>query len=148
MRYKAHLFGGAVVYALVLGLFYGWGGSINLIETVIGGAFCLLGSIFPDIDTKSVMQKLFFRCLFLATVTLLIVYKNITWVVISLLIGMVPLLVPHRGLFHRWWFVIGLASVIGLGAAITHPMYIELVVVCTGAFCFGTLTHLLLDKKL
>lgn len=115
-------------------------------DFLLAFVFGLIGSIFPDIDTRSVAQKLFFVSLFLGVLFCLIYYQNSVFLFAAGAIALVPLLSRHRGIFHRWWFLLGLSVLGTLGGVAFFPEHMQVVVLCSSSFFFGCVTHLLLDK--
>ncbi len=146
MRYKAHLFGGFCAYACAWYVVFVFGYQLTLLQSFAGLTSCLLGAIFPDVDTKSVMQRLFFKALFLCSIALLIYSKNIIWFFGAAIIGIVPLMVRHRGLFHRWWFLLVLSILLASSAYFVPITYKFTLLWCAGSFALGSLSHLVLDN--
>ncbi len=142
--YKGHLIGGAIAFACVIvGVSYWQKPSFFLAMHYF--VCSLLGSLFPDVDTKSRGQGIFYRTLLMVLAFLLFNGEHYFFVILSLL-GLAPLLVGHRGLFHKPSFLIiipllifsicffcGLVNPqIGFGYAIF--------------FIAGSLSHIILDK--
>jgi len=101
--YKAHLAGGLAVSVPMLYLLRHQAGSPGVAALWIG--FALAGSLFPDIDTTSKGQKWFFR-FWLVILLLLLFFKKYALFIASALLATAPLIVNHRGLFHKSWFLI------------------------------------------
>jgi hypothetical protein len=102
-NYKGHLFGGFVFgagFVTLTGL--GTNSWLSLAEWF---GFLLLGSLFPDIDTKSKGQKIFYVTLLFLMIYCLINKYTALFILLSF-VGLAPLLVHHRGLFHNPWFII------------------------------------------
>ena len=57
-NYKGHIVGGTVTYLVVLQVIKHAQPNIHVV--LQGLVFCLLGSLFPDIDVKSKGQKIFY----------------------------------------------------------------------------------------
>lgn len=143
-NYKAHLVGGAIAYAIgVL--------SIKLLKfnpthQILYYCFatCLLGSLFPDIDTKSKIQKLVYTALSSLLVALLLLgrYKLFG---ATALIALIPLVVNHRTLFHHPIFLT--ASTFGtiFPLSIFFPQYSISALYCALFFLIGCFSHLILD---
>ena len=105
----------------------------------------LLGSLFPDIDTKSVGQKLFYYLL--AGATLVTVIKR-WWGLVSAItfISIFPLIVNHRGIIHSIPFVVLAPLAAPLLISQSSP---ALATLCWQAYVYfvaGALSHLLLDR--
>lgn len=137
--YKGHLVGGAGAAALLLLAFP----QPPLVAA--GYTMCALaGSLFPDIDTKSKGQKLFYKLFFCLFVALIALQQFHVAILLSFLL-FVPVLARHRGLFHRVWFL----CAISLSACI----YVSLCATMNGTcasfgilfFLVGALSHVWLD---
>ena len=105
-KYKTHLVGGFatfIVLTQVLSRTENMGSSLQ--QSFWNLSFCLIGSLFPDIDTKSKIQKLMYY--FMLAIILLAISTQ-QWKILSIasLLALVPLLVNHRNLTHKLWFVI------------------------------------------
>lgn len=141
-NYKGHLFGGAVAFSLVV--FFC---SLHLAPcaTLVEWLLCVLaGSLFPDIDTKSKGQKIFY--IFLCAAMLICLLNNKLKVLAYVaLAGMLPLLTRHRGIFHHFWFIVAL--VIGSALLLTQSYpYAQRRIWCDAAFfIMGVFSHLYLD---
>ena len=162
--YKGHLIGGLAVYAIVYQtttnpavnsalqkifhfnpFHYSGNGDMRLYAIAMSFACCLLGSLFPDVDTKSVGQKLFYYIM-AGIITFTVIKKQ--WGLLSALslISLFPLLVNHRGIIHTIWFVTLAPLVVPLIVSHNHP---ALALLCWQAYVYfvtGALSHLILDK--
>ncbi len=151
--YKGHLAGGCVVYCLMLGLLYVLPyevltkyGSSSLVA--MRWLICVLaGSLFPDIDVKSKGQKYFYWVI-LGFFLLLIIERKFKLLAVSSIVSVFPMLVKHRGIFHKTWFVIlapfGVWGLIGAYA----PEYSNALLLDVLFFIAGALSHLWLDLGL
>jgi hypothetical protein len=119
MRFGQHVSLGAITYLGALapvlawilyrqGLPVGdlWQNGLNIIilhwwEIGICFLLCLLGSMAPDIDTKSISQKIIYTLLFLADLAL-ILFKYYRESAILGFLAMVPMLVKHRRQLHSY----------------------------------------------
>lgn len=110
-KYKSHLAGGILTFILVVFLMQVFltkrVAGIPIQRAVLYLLFCLLGSLFPDIDTKSKAQKIIYFPLFFLVI-ISIILKN--WMLLSTLslITLIPILVNHRSLTHKIWFVVAI----------------------------------------
>jgi membrane-bound metal-dependent hydrolase YbcI (DUF457 family) len=139
--YKAHvaagcLWGLAAYY--ILALRYPVTSIVFLLSCAIAGA------LFPDIDTKSKGQKIFYLgilCL------MLICLKNhqILYALGISMMSFVPILVKHRGLFHNIWFVFLLITLCSYIAAHIIPAYTWYIIRGASFFALGVMSHLWLD---
>lgn len=141
--YRVHLVGGLITYL----------GIIQIIKqhepstlTLLSGLlFCLLGSLFPDIDIKSKGQQLFYSLLFFLLILLLYQGQYCLSATISVL-GIIPILVKHRGIFHHIWFLCTL-SLVGTFIVKTWCGSFEGIMVNNCWFFFaGSVSHVILDR--
>jgi len=142
--YKKHLIGGLAAFAVVHTVLQKPLTPNNLL---VPFTCSLLGSLFPDVDTKSVGQKLFYYIM--AGLTAFTVFKR-WWGVLSAtsLISLFPLLVNHRGIIHTIWFVTLVPLAGPIIIAYSAPHFASL---CWNAYIYfvaGALSHLLLDRYL
>lgn len=141
--YKGHLFGSSIAYLIILYFFYYWFNP-SLLTMLEWGIFTSAGALFPDIDVKSKGQHLFYIIIFFIFLILLIhdCYKIVACLSIFVLI---PLLVAHRTLFHRTWFIIALPCLVGLVVMHCMPNHADIIFMDVFFFIVGALTHLWLD---
>jgi hypothetical protein len=116
-------------------------------------SFCILslvllcsiaGSLFPDIDIKSKGQKLFYGLMAPAYIFLFTQKQYMLCFAVGLC-ALMPVLVNHRGLFHRWWFIVSFAGLWGYACISMFPRYTYTVSLATLFFILGSLSHLYLD---
>lgn len=148
--YKGHLAGGCVAYVLMLGLLYSlpYEALASSSLVAIRWLICVLaGSLFPDIDVKSKGQKYFYWVI-LGFFLLLIIERKFKLLAVSSIVSVFPMLVKHRGIFHKTWFVIlapiGVWALIGTYA----PEYSNAFFLDVLFFIVGALSHLWLDLGL
>jgi len=109
--------------------------------------FCLLGALFPDVDTDSKGQSLFYSLMIFVDATL-IYLKMYLWAAWLGLFAMLPAIGHHRGWTHTWWAMlvvplpIILLSVVLMGIQNLEP-FIRLYL----AFVLGYFSHLMLDGE-
>lgn len=102
-NYKVHVVGGIAAGVGTMMLTGSWEhASMPTVIEYVG--CCVLGSLFPDIDIKSKGQKIFYVALTASLLVVLWLHKTGWFIALSML-GMVPLLLRHRGLTHHPWFV-------------------------------------------
>lgn len=109
--------------------------------------FCLLGALFPDVDTDSKGQNLYYA-VFAAIDLGLILKGAYFWAAWLGFFAMLPAIGSHRGWTHTWWAMLLVPiPILGL-PAITYgfdvaqdfiPFYL--------AFSTGYFSHLLLDGE-
>lgn len=140
--YRGHLLGATAFYVgltCMLSL-YTW----PVVHQFIWFISCLAGGLFPDIDTKSMGQRIFYS-LFLVSFFVLWFYKQ--WHVLGALslFSLVPLCVNHRGLTHNAWFICGFTAGVGYWLALYMPSHIHVIRYASISFAVGALSHLYFD---
>lgn len=141
-NYKGHLIGGAVAYGIFL--LVGQLHNISFYTALEWLLFSLAGALFPDIDTKSKGQKLFYWFL-LFFFFFAILKENFSVCAILGIIAIIPMLVRHRGLFHSLWFITVISSLIVFFGGIYFPCYKYILFFDMSFFFVGALSHILLD---
>lgn len=143
--YQGHLVGGLVASNALLaalsctGVVYPT--PLGCIEWFAVG---LLGSLFPDIDIKSKGQKIFYWIL-LFLYLYLFKQRHLMMLGILSIISISPMLVKHRGIYHRWWFVSAMPLTLAFIASYYCPHYTGMIFCDTLFFVAGALSHLMLD---
>jgi len=146
VNYKGHILGGIaafilVAYALKLGNY-----SFHVVHLFQWFLFCILGALFPDIDTKSKIQIWLYRLFFVIYLLLLILNQQPNLLIFISILAIIPLIVNHRGIFHRFYFLIGLPlGILGIIYATKPHLFIESSFF-TLFFIAGALSHILLDN--
>jgi hypothetical protein len=147
--YKGHLAGGLAAGCLAIGaavILERFACTPLHLAGLMG--FCLLGALFPDVDTDSKGQNFFYTVMILVEGTL-IYHHHYRWGAWLGLCAMLPALGHHRGWTHTWWAMMLVGTPIlfipgfffGTGDVATFlPFYI--------AFTLGYFSHLLMDHKL
>ena len=141
--YRGHLVGGAITFVgsyLALSLL-----KVSIpINPLQLFCFTLFGSLFPDIDTKSKVQIFSYRIAFIAFCVLLYLqYWNA--VALAGFVLLIPLVVHHRTLTHKKWFIVAVPTVLYAVVTIYQPRY-AIAVLWNGIFfVLGAFSHLVLD---
>ncbi len=143
--YRGHIAGGIVTYALTAWI------TLHIMPThqfpwYAHPAFIgctIFGALFPDIDTRSTIQQIFLITLIIA-IPLALIYN------VSLFIGLsvaclTALVIPHRTLTHRPWFLIALSIFLASIIFIKIPTHRFVLITCCVYFCAGALSHWFLD---
>jgi hypothetical protein len=141
-NYKGHL-SAALIAAIIICIILA---PFAFSFTTIGvWLFCAsIGALFPDIDTKSKGQKLFYICL----LPLFILFFLQEWLLANLILifaAVVPLVVNHRGITHRLWFLFLVPATLALVLISYYPSLRHEIIFCLLFFCIGAFTHLWLD---
>lgn len=142
--YKGHIAGAVVAFSLMLLVvthYY----QVSFLTSLQWFLITVAGALFPDVDIKSKGQGIFYRILFLI---LLFLYIRGQWRLGAALgvIGMIPLLVRHRGLFHKPLFIIVLAGGLVFFGSSWWPCYTALFTFNACFFITGALSHIFLDR--
>lgn len=142
-QFKSHLIGGLILYVLVLFLFSL--GSFSFATHLYWLSATLAGSLFPDIDIRSKGQHLFLKILALLLIVCLFLQAYVP-VIMILFFMLIPLVMPHRGLFHDIWFITILCAFIDLLLIFFIPDRAKSIITTSLFFLLGVVSHLLLDK--
>lgn len=150
-NYKKHLVGGSIVYAALIYTT----SELNLIPTDINIqlqtlAACLIGSLFPDIDTKSKIQKYIYSAILITSICLFVSGFEYQAGILATA-SMLPLIVSHRGLFHRMWFILMVVALGNFLCYINQPQWFYQCMWSSIFFVAGVISHIWLDmgwKKL
>lgn len=144
--YKGHLAGGIfafTLYVLALVIFYSFEPNPNIL---IWFGLCMLGALWPDVDTNSLGQKLFYGIFLVLDSFFLLtgLYKE------AALLGffaLLPIVGKHRGWTHTIWAAFVIPSPLLLLPILKPELevggleyYIPIVI--------GYLSHLILDREL
>lgn len=145
-NYKGHLFVGSLFF-LVSFYLLSWCFRPSLLLAVQWYLLALAGSLFPDIDVKSKGQNYFYWFIFWLLIFLAFMQQ---WRLIALvsIISIIPLLVHHRGICHRVWFVVGVPMTIALILSCYVPLCTNHLFYNAGFFVIGALSHIWLDLGL
>ena len=140
--YKTHLFGGLGAYVIVMCA------ASRLCPSTACGVewlvFALAGALFPDIDIKSKAQQLFYLLLLAITWTIWSEQRYDLLPAVGVA-TFLPLLVKHRGLFHRLWFILLAAYAIWRTGSTIRPDLAPALQYDMLFFAAGAISHLYLD---
>lgn len=143
-NYKGHLTGGVICYGMFIGLIALASGIPSpwaLVEWLV----CAIGgALFPDIDIKSKGQKTFYWGL-LGAYLLLILAGRLEVLAFISIIAIAPMIVKHRGIFHRLWFVVSFPLLFAFWLSICMPNYTGAILLDACFFIAGAVSHLWLD---
>lgn len=142
--FRGHLIGGTVTYLGILQCIKCMQPSVSVIAS--GFVFCLVGSLFPDIDIKSKGQNLFYKAALVVLCCFLYYERTDLFIGLSLL-ATVPLLVKHRGLFHQLWFLIFISISTGLMIGSFHANFSAWAMKNALFFLAGAISHIVLDRS-
>lgn len=142
-NFKGHLFGGLLFYGITVFLFSL--GKVSWATQLYWLSATLAGALFPDIDIKSKGQHLFFKILLLLLILCLFLQAYIP-VAMILFFSVIPLIIPHRGLFHDIGFVLIFCAFTDLALIFLLPAKAHTVIITSLFFMLGVASHLILDK--
>lgn len=140
--YKGHLVGGTVAFGVTYLVVHNFCPSLITAGQWLGCA--LAGSLFPDVDVKSKGQNYFYWVILFALIVT-ILQRSFEWLAIVSVLSIVPMLVRHRGLFHRVSFIIALPMSIWLGVNYYFPAITYVVFFNVLFFIAGAISHVWLD---
>ncbi|MCX5922487.1 MAG: metal-dependent hydrolase [Candidatus Dependentiae bacterium] len=143
--YKGHLVGGLIVGGL--GLYVVQSLQPTYMAMAEWVLCALAGALFPDIDIKSKGQKVFYRFL-LVLFGFLLIKGHIQIFILMSVLAVVPMIVRHRGLFHKLWFVVGFPTIVALCITAYFPDYRSILFYDVSFFIAGAVSHLWLDVGL
>lgn len=146
--YQGHLAGGLffAVMGLVGAVMTGWLAFDPLLACGLTG-FCLLGALFPDVDTDSKGQNLYYA-VFAALDLGLILKEMYVWAAWLGFFSMLPAIGSHRGWTHTWWSMLVVPVPIVVIPLITSgTQAVAAFLPFYAAFALGYFSHLLLDGE-
>lgn len=144
--YKTHLLGGMLLGLSLLIVFRAVGiiAPREILE-LVGAVLC--GSLFPDIDTRSMGRR--FGTLIFLLIAFAAAALGYFWSMCAVLAVLcVALAQPHRGITHRVWSVIFLCIGAALPALFFRPIYAARFLRILLFFALGAISHLILDGRL
>ncbi|MDQ7031542.1 MAG: metal-dependent hydrolase [Desulfonauticus sp.] len=122
-----------------------WHPSVE--QMLLAGFIGLLGALFPDVDTDSKGQNLFYGILLVGDIYFIFV-KNFKLAALIGLLAILPGLGRHRGWTHTWWAMLLVPfPLILLPYLIYGKVSLEFLIYY-GFAVLGYLSHLVLDKKI
>ncbi|MFA6526795.1 MAG: metal-dependent hydrolase [Candidatus Babeliales bacterium] len=144
--YRTHLVGGLAAFSIITAICHTTFLPIqnNVLVFIAGFCLALLGSIFPDIDTVSVMQRLFYSTMAVALLALLISCHTQLFVLAGTLCIAIALL-RHRTITHHALFLILMPFAIMLYCSTFDNSNQQAMFIFYLFFVGGALSHLLLD---
>jgi hypothetical protein len=141
--YRGHLVGGLIFYTFTVVLVSVWQDA--LVYSIPGLLATLAGSLFPDIDVRSTGQNLFLKVLLLIVALCLFLQASLP-LTLLLIFSVLPLVMPHRGLFHNLYFIVVLVALCTGSLLYSMPASWRSIIFLAGYFLLGVLSHLILDK--
>jgi len=164
MLYRSHLVSGVVAGTALAATLHATGLARTPEHLMTVWALTTAFALLPDLDTASVIQRWFFRCLVVVLIVLMAKGRNNEAAIIATL-SLFPLVHRHRGWMHRPWA----AGVVPMMAILLWEVYwqalgfndllyarawtgmmlewIQAHGVYIAAMVLGYLTHLLVDYR-
>lgn len=155
-NFKVHFAGGIVASTALMGASFLTTQQFSLIDRIIVFTACAIGSISPDIDSKTSKTVRYFFIGFMLITGFLVFqhlyYRKMDFVyligltlsamvfVITLIKHLFSKLVTHRGVFHTIPMGLAAALILSYTPGIANEFLITL------SFFIGFLVHLLLDE--
>ena len=146
--YRGHLAGGLFfgVMGVVGAILLGWMVFDPLMAAGLVG-FCLLGALFPDVDTNSKGQNLYYA-VFVVIDLALIMRGLYIWAAWFGLFSMLPAVGSHRGWTHTWWAMLLVpVPILAIPLFMQAENAIMVFLPFYAAFATGYFSHLILDGK-
>ncbi|OEU69670.1 MAG: hypothetical protein BA863_16670 [Desulfovibrio sp. S3730MH75] len=145
--YKVHIGGSIVAGLLVLLLLVNLG--LYIIEPqqlTILLVLCILGALFPDIDTDSKGKRIYYSGMLILSLAL-IYFKEFQWAAYLGVLAMLPGVSAHRGWTHTWWAMLLVPMPMLLLPYYVYGQPFPTLLPYYVAFVTGYFSHLLLDKE-
>ncbi len=152
--YRGHLFGATLFFAIYLaGLFYVFSfdaaytrfSSIEVVAYPLAlFGLCLMFGLWPDVDTNSMGQNLFYAIFFVVDVVL-IATRHFEEASYLGLFAILPVLGKHRGWTHTWWAMLLVPSPLLILPYVFFPQRPLAGLPFYGAAVAGYFSHLFMD---
>jgi membrane-bound metal-dependent hydrolase YbcI (DUF457 family) len=152
-NWRGHVAGGAVLGLIYLGtleiapdnIVENTKGLLSDYQMLLGlMVICVLFALWPDIDTNSKGQNIFFGIAFVADI-LLIVNGRLEAAAYLGLIAMTPIIGKHRGWTHTKWAMLLVPAPLIVIPYLYRPSVLQPAILLYGAAVVGYFSHLLLD---
>ena len=145
--YKVHLIGGTILGGLCL-ISLMWFGVHKPEPQTALVLLCivLMGALFPDTDTDSKGQNLFYGVLAILDLALMI-KGEYRWAAILGFCALLPALGHHRGWTHTWWAMLLVPLPIVVLPMIFYHLPLARLFPFYLAGVLGYLSHLVLDRR-
>lgn len=153
--YKGHLVGGVgacAAYVVSLSVVPGevlkeTNGILNDWQMAAGlFVIAMLFALWPDVDTNSKGQDIFFGIAFIASIALILSGRFEAAAYLGLL-AMTPIIGKHRGWTHSFWAMFLVPSPIVIVPYLQNHHIWETGLIIYGAAVAGYFSHLLLDGR-
>ena len=144
---KGHILGGLVFLWLFLTILANFFFVPSAMEIIIFAAIAVMFSLWPDVDIKSIGQKVFYTIFFVTDAILVFYFQDYKTAAFFGLLIILPILAKHRGWTHS-----RLTAVLLPTPLLLVPMYVFEGSIAQGipyyfAAVTGYFSHLFFDKK-
>ncbi len=145
--YKTHLVGGACAAVGLTTLLVTSSCTLSLIpyELPFYLACSLLGSIFPDIDITSKMQRLFYGAACIICIMAIIQQSNHLLSIMTFFVILIPH-IKHRTITHHPLFIIVMPHAVLMYMRYHHDISMRVGLLAYLFFVAGALSHIILDQ--
>ena len=145
---KGHILGGLVFLWLFLTILANFFFVPSAMEIIIFTAIAVMFSLWPDVDIKSIGQKVFYTIFFVTDAILVFYFQDYKTAAFFGLLIILPILAKHRGWTHS-----RLTAILLPTPLLLVPMYVFEGSIAQGipyyfAAVTGYFSHLFFDKKL
>ena len=145
---KGHILGGLVFLWLFLTILANFFFVPSAMEIIIFAAIAVMFSLWPDVDIKSIGQKVFYTIFFVTDAVLVFYFQDYKTAAFFGLLIILPILAKHRGWTHS-----RLTAILLPTPLLLVPMYVFEGSIAQGipyyfAAVTGYFSHLFFDKKL
>ena len=143
--YKGHLLFGTIIFLPAIILTQKMVVEFPLFTTIISFFAILLGSLFPDIDTTSKIQRIFYVISIPLILITLILQQTTSFFIASTIILFVYIL-KHRTITHQLSFIIIIPGIFTLSIYYFYNITDSIFLYFYIFFTLGAINHILLDK--
>lgn len=143
--YKLHLAGGGIAVGGALAVTHHYG--LAVFDPFTASALMVVGllaAIFPDVDTNSKGQHLFYALLLVVDIVLM-VQERYKWAAILGFVAMLPAVSRHRGFTHQWWAALLIPAIICALPWWFYQLPWQAMLPWLAAAVLGYTSHLVLD---
>lgn len=145
--YRGHLAGGLVLGGGTLaGLIWFGVYQPDIEVALLLVSIVLAGALFPDVDTDSKGQNLFYTVLAVVDLALMI-QEEYKWAAILGFCALLPAVGHHRGWTHTWWAMLVIPLPILVLPILFYQTPWQRLLPFYLAAVLGYFSHLLLDRK-
>lgn len=145
--YRGHALGGLVTVILcTAGLYEFFSFRLDWANFSVFVVVGLLGALFPDVDTNSRGQDLFYSLFFILDLVL-IALEKFNYAAFLGLFAILPVVGKHRGWTHTWWAMLAVPLPIVVLPCLFFGAKPPQLLPHYGVAVAGYFSHLLLDWK-